>query len=430
MPEVKSDSSREPASAVDLGEEVLRGRIEDLERDLAELYFRLLEARRRETGVDGKSPGPATLDLRLRLQPPEPEVPESSHNGADGEPAAAEDTARVKGRGSRRGAAEFIDKLRRAACLEADRSAVFPLGQVYCYWSKSFETPSSVPDSPRSVFGGYSATGQPLWPEMTTVFLARGDSRIDCLYRDPPTPVTLVQGARELLSDQLATWGRRSSIYRILGQVLAGYLVAPARDGRPRQAYAVTFQAVQHGGSDAPIFLNIIGNLSDGTPVREVLEEASDRLQDALIKTRRALAEVRVHDVPRRRRQRELSRRVLDQLRKLSRNLERIFRQRGRRTLHARDRQRTKQRPTSTAWADALAAKDDAVYRDVEENTWIVLGRKNRVHVFNDAGRHVTSVVYPGETVRHRTTRGKWVRPESSSLGAFRRAVETLARND
>jgi hypothetical protein len=108
---------------------------------------------------------------------------------------------------------------------------------------------------------------------------------------------------------------------------------------------------------------------------------------------------------------------------RLARNLERIFRQRRRRTHHAQDRHQNRGRPASTAFHDALHAAPASVYRDVEEKTWVILGPKNRVHIFNDAGLHVTSIVYPGETVRQRTTRGKWRVPPAEDLSAFRTAL-------
>ena len=53
----------------------------------------------------------------------------------------------------------------------------------------------------------------------------------------------------------------------------------------------------------------------------------------------------------------------------------------------------------------------------------MVLGPKNRVHIFNDKGLHVTSVVYPGETVRQRTSGGKWRIPDAGEKAAFQEAL-------
>ena len=87
-------------------------------------------------------------------------------------------------------------------------------------------------------------------------------------------------------------------------------------------------------------------------------------------------------------------------------------------------------RPASTALQDALQASPESIYRDVEEQTWVVIGPKSRVHVFNDGALHVTSVVYPGETVRARTTRGKWRTPPEDELAAFREALRKSAEGE
>jgi hypothetical protein len=114
-------------------------------------------------------------------------------------------------------------------------------------------------------------------------------------------------------------------------------------------------------------------------------------------------------------------------LNRLARTIDRIYRQSFRRTRHAQVRHRNRERPTSTALGDALHARRDSVYRDVGESTWIIVGPKNRVHVFNDSGHHVTSVVYPGETIRRRTAQGKWKRGTPEELEAFRRSLHAAA---
>ena len=117
-------------------------------------------------------------------------------------------------------------------------------------------------------------------------------------------------------------------------------------------------------------------------------------------------------------------------LQRLARNIERIYRQRLRRTQHSQDRHLERGRPASSALKDALHATPHSIYRDVEEKTWVILGPKNRVHVFNDDALHVTSVVYPGETVRQRTTRGKWLTPHAAEMTAFREALRRRAASE
>ena len=111
---------------------------------------------------------------------------------------------------------------------------------------------------------------------------------------------------------------------------------------------------------------------------------------------------------------------------RLTRNLERIFRQRIRRTKHSQDRHLNRERPAAAALQDAMSARPDEIYRDVLESTWVVLGPRSRVHIFNDAGHHITSVVYPGETVRRRKSQGKWRAAPPEQVRDFQ---ETLSRS-
>jgi hypothetical protein len=387
-----------------------------IEHQIADVFFDLVERRRGVTGIAGETPARSTVELRLEL--PSPAAPAASR-ALDG---------------------QLLEQLSRAAERLADRTAAFPSGRVYCYWCRSFECQHARCADPRSVFYGYSATGQPLWSELSSLLLERHDPRVDFLYREPPIPVTVVQSGNELAGDQLQVYGRGSGVYRILGQLVVGYLDAGAghpaprgtdsvRHRRARSHYALTLQAVQAGDGASGVLLNVVGTLPDGTPALEAIDEAADaRLADLLVKARRRLSEVALESVPRRRRGRERRRRALEILHGLARNLERVFRQKARRTFHSEDRRRDKARPASRAFEDALAAKDERVFRDVEERTWVIVGPKNRVHVFNDAGLHITSVVYPGETVRHRTTKGKWLQPRAEELAAFRTALEETAR--
>ena len=394
---------KEPDSGED---DEIAQRLRGIEKDLAEIFFRLVKRRREKTGISGKTPNRSIVGVKLEL--PAPDAPAAS-NALDG---------------------QLEEQLRRTAERLADHTAVFPSGKVYCYWCRSFECEHAEARECREVFYGYSATGQPLWSEFASVLLERRDPRVDLLYREPPARLTLTQPGDELAGEQLQVYGRGSGIYRVLGQVAVGYLgtnkLRPDHGATTgsREHYALTFQAVQGGDGAGGLLLNVIGRLPDGKPALEVIEESADpRVADAITTTRRRLGEVMLDSVPRRRRSRERKRRALDILRRLAKNLDRIFRQRTRRTRHSNDRRRNKARPTSKALADAIDAKRGSIYRDVEEHTWIVIGPKARVHVFNDDGLHITSVVYPGETVRHRTRKGKWLKPRDEELDAFRIAL-------
>lgn len=378
-----------------------RARVAEIERAIADLFYRAFDERCALTGL-GATPRPTKLELSLSLSPHE-------HPHGD-----------------------LAEQIERAAARLADRCAAFPAGHVHCYWCRSFHCEHSRPPGPREVFTGYSATGQPLWREFASVLLDRSDPRVDLLFAGGGNTLALTQTAVELVDQQLSIYGRHSPIYRILGQVSLGYLKPPkvARGHAISNPFAVTFQAVEAAGGASPAHLNILATADPALPITQTLEEFYDpRIQDAVGATRRRLAEIALRGSSRRRR-RDRERQVMEALRALAKNLDRIFRQSRRRTLHSQDRRREGCRPTSVAVRDALGARPDRVYRDVEENTWVILGPKCRVHVFNDAGRHVTSVVYPGETVRGRTTKGKWVTPPPGDATAFLARLGVSAGGD
>jgi hypothetical protein len=276
------------------------------------------------------------------------------------------------------------------------------------------------------VFAGYGPTGLPLWKDLATLALERKDPRIDDLYRDPPIPFSIVQHGEDLVSAQLPVYGKRSGIYRILGQVSVGYLSLPTGPRSERVAAALTLQAVEAGRGRQRVYLNVIGRLADGTDLWRFLEEEPDsRLADALRTARERLTEFRF----RRRRGRPPAHEAMATLSRLARNLDRIFRQQVRRTKHSQDRHLNRERPAAAALRDAIEARPEEIFRDVSESTWVVIGPRSRVHIFNDQGKHITSVVYPGETVRRRTVQGKWRTAPPETVQGFRDALARMAKN-
>jgi hypothetical protein len=377
-----------------------------LERELFALFFELLERRR---ATRGERDLPARVHPKLILELTDA----AARTGVDGNGHCA---------------GQLLHQLQRAVDRHIERAATFPLGRVYCHWCRSFTCEHSAPPESRSIFGGYTATGQPRWPEFVSVLIEKRHPRIDDVFRETPAPITLLQGGNELASEQLPIYGKHSPIYRILGQVALGYLFLPVNGSGKRAPLAITFQAVEPRDGGQGLGLNVLGRLQDGTPAYQAIEESSDsRLADALLTARRSLDELALFRSPRRGREAERKRRVFGILNNLARNIDRIFRQRSRRTQHSQDRHLERGRPASSALKDALQATPEAIYRDVEERTWVVIGPKNRVHVFNDQALHVTSVVYPGETVRQRTTRGKWRTPPAEEMAAFQAALKGRA---
>lgn len=342
---------------------------------------------------------------------------------------------------ARRFTDRLLGRIRQLALDVGNGDMPFPAGRVYCFWCGSFECAHAQPSGPRAAFRGYSPTGEPLWAEFTNLALEEHHPRVESLYRENASPITLVRSGSDLTREQLGVYGKNSSKYRILGQVLVGYLTAIwGKEERSRTA--LTIQAIETGQSRQQHFLNVVGVLPDGQPAGLMLEELVDsRVADALALARSKLAELSLTssgkpgkkktsgDAPRRRPARQSlatrEKKALTILQRLARNIERIYRQSSRRTQHARDRHRDRERPASTALRDALEADDSSIFRDIQADTWVVVGPRSRVHFFNHQGQHVSSVVYPGETIRKRTTQGKWKRGSAEEREQFTKLLRS-----
>ncbi len=369
-----------------------------IEEELQRLHAELV-ARKQVSGALSRDAERHAVELRLKLS-------------ATGKPAP--------------GARTLFDQLVDSVESLTRREATFPRGHVYCHRCRSFTCEHSRPVDSRHVFAGYTQTGEPSWREFATVLLERRDPRIDQLYKTQPSPVTLLQDGREFTQEQLAVYGKWSSDFRVLGQVAIGYL-SVGENGN-RGSVAMCFQAVQTGGFAGPLVLNVVGTIPDHGPAVEFLESRPDpRISNALLTTRLRLRDLALLECSRRRRSAVLRTKATAILQRLSRNLERIYRQRQRRTRHSQVRHLDRRRPAATAFHDALRADKESVFRDVEERTWVVIGPKNRVHIFNDNALHVTSVVYQGETIRQRTRHGKWLEPREAELIGFREVLRRVA---
>ncbi len=396
MDSQQGDGKRDATAQEGVSFDAFAGRAREIEAKLRRLYADLI-AHKQASGSLAREPRQEPLSFRLTAR--------------EGESTSS----------------ELFEQLRRHVDRLVQQETPIPRGRVYCHWCKSFDCDHSAPVEPRSVFVGFSQTGEPRWREFGSVLIDRRDPRVHRLYDDGAYPIALVQSAAELTEQQLQVYGKWASHFRLLGQLIVGYLRLGGRPGVPRANVALTVQAVHTGDLRRGALLNVIGVLPDGGSAFDALEaDADPRLIDAISIARSRLQDLSLLKSPRRQRwglYRRRSHRIFEQL---ARNLERIFRQQKRRTRHSQDRHLDRRRPAATALQDALAADGTSIYRDVEEKTWVVLGPKNRVHVFNDDGLHITSVVYQGETVRQRTTRGKWLAPPQEELLRFQAALEKV----
>lgn len=305
-------------------------------------------------------------------------------------------------------------------------------GRVYCFRCRAGDCAHAFPPSPLAVFKGYTATGQPDWHELAQALVAEHDDRVDRLFETPPSVLAVVQMGRELKSLQLSSFGKASKTYAVLGQVIAGYLRLPPREaeraGAPERV-AVTLQAAESRDEQGRIRISL--NPLTGMPldlwdellvsawrssVGGPVEEAARGLEDIERRVRAARETARAADA------RKAFGGIPRILHRLAAGLERGGRRGARRTRHAETRRG--ERPVHKALEDARSAGDDELFYDLKRNTFVACGRQGRAHVFNAAGKHVTSFVLPpgGADFRLRTER--WRKLDPAELAGFRELME------
>lgn len=318
----------------------------------------------------------------------------------------------------------LAEQVRRAAEEAGARELVLRPGQVYCFRCETSLCTHSSPPSPGRIFGGYSPTGVPQWPELTEILIAARHPRIDAVY-DPEVRVlaAIFSDAEALTYRQLAVFGRRSKTYDILAQVAFGFLRFPSPEGgRDQEKVAMTLQAVEvRCRSRRPrIVLNVLGRLPGGGEAVESLAGVYHmRVLDSIVAARRLLGRIApAGKAPARAEAEKI-------LKRTARALERIGRQSERRTGHA-ERRRVDRRPTAKALEDALAAQEDRLLWDEHRRTVVVLGSRGRVHVFSPGGRHITSLVLKKEEVEGRKRRERWQALDGKRRRAFKETVESL----
>lgn len=306
---------------------------------------------------------------------------------------------------------------------------VYRTGFCHCFRCGSSACEHSVPPGALSVFKGYSATGLPEWTDLHQVFVEARDERVDRLFAARPGVLAMVQLGHGLRQAQLSSFGRSSKTYSILGQVAVGYLQLPHRhaDAGGDRRLALTFQVVETRGKDGAIQirLNTLAGRLTATEFEELL--ASDwepwlyRARELAVRAIEAIerraASARSTNRPED--AQAAMRRVPVVLRRLAEFLERGHRQGQRRTRHVEER-RQENRPVHKALEDAREAGIGALYHDEKTETWIVCGPQGRTHVFNDEGRHVTSLVLKPDAVAFRLRTRRWRRATVEEAAAFK----------
>lgn len=316
------------------------------------------------------------------------------------------------------------------ALVEAGPLAPWREGAVFCYRCRANTCTHATPPDTRAVFAGYEATGKPIWAGFLEVCLAARPEGLDALFESPPGVVALAQAGRALGEGLLPGFGADEAVYVVHGQVVLGFVPRDLRGSDDRVAFTVQAVEVRHPAASARLRLNLLGPLDHALIAAAAGEGAprnqAEQLRRTLEQARRRLetAERRVGDAEARAEAIDVAALVEPTLGRLRGDLIRVLRPRTERTRHAEARHRGGERPTSTAWDDARAAGAERLLADRRRQTVVVLGPRNRAHVFTHAGRHVTSLrLEPGEVGRKTASR-RWVPLDDDAVQAFRAAVE------
>lgn len=111
----------------------------------------------------------------------------------------------------------------------------------------------------------------------------------------------------------------------------------------------------------------------------------------------------------------------------VARRLEKDWRGKERRTAHGQQRHAEKDRPTRMAMADLARANAADLLFDTRRETLVVVGDRGRAHVFNLAGKLVTSVRYNPAVIEKRRQNGVWRPAAAEEIRKVREQVAAVA---
>jgi hypothetical protein len=321
--------------------------------------------------------------------------------------------------------------------LLAER-AIFRPGHVFCLRCGNAECEHSTPPAVRQVFAGFGPTGLPRFLDFGQWLLDRQDPRVDLLYKEPPRVLSHVARGEELTAALLPPYREDPSGYRLHGQVTAGWFRGTDADGRPAvvavslllaslptprgQRHGINVVGTGPGGESLEHFCHRLGRIPWSGPVRwaQSVAEQIGSAKPAAKGGGKGKGEARGKGVPKRR---------LDGLLAgLSRRLEKDSRARRRRTRHAEQRHDEGDRPTRMALADLERAEEGAVFHDARRDTLVVVGERGRSHVFNPAGKLVTSIRYAPDAIERRRKQGVWRAADGEQIRQLKEQVAAKQR--
>ncbi|MEE2755188.1 MAG: hypothetical protein VYA30_00950 [Myxococcota bacterium] len=290
-------------------------------------------------------------------------------------------------------------------------------GILWCFQCKTDGCGHSRPTDPRQTFAGYTATGKPTWQGLLDICLKFRPPGMDKLFTPKPSIVVMDLTDEQLSDERLPQFTEGQGTRRVLGQVVVGLLnphleVSSTHDDK--RTLTIQVLSVNTNSGDVEYCLNLIGftvnEIADAASKTRGGRATAERLRRLISKTQarlqaapQKLSTLSGTDQERR------SVFIEKTLRTLKRDVSQIFSSQTRRTQHARERHLSGQRPTRTAWDDTKRVPLERVLYDKRHKTYVVIGKRNRAHIFSPAGLHVTSLRLHSGEIDRKLKRERWV---------------------
>ncbi|MEE2788941.1 MAG: hypothetical protein VX589_16515 [Myxococcota bacterium] len=331
------------------------------------------------------------------------------------------------------------DVLREVKQGSRARTSQYSESELWCFQCGSLGCGHGAPPSDQHVFAGYLETGKPQWRPFLAVCLETRPPGLDALFTDPPGVVVLEWAKDDLHEERLSHFGEEGDGFEVVAQAAIGLLnkdCVPGKSASDSSRKPVIIQVIRLCAprSKALYQIRIAGMRwaeIDGVSAKVPQRHPARQLSRALANARRRLtANVRKANAMARRGEAVDLEDVVNQfIARFATEARRIYRPAGKRTKHAQLRHRSGERPTSNAWADAREVAADKLLYDTRRETYIVIGKKGRAHVFTQTGQHVTSLRLAEGEIDSKVRRRRWRIVAPTEYRSFRQLIESGRRS-
>lgn len=311
-----------------------------------------------------------------------------------------------------RAKAEFLARTRRGT----DTSEWTP-GAVFCLQCTSSTCEHALPPSRDAVFLRYTPNGKPIFRPLQDVLLEQRPVLGEQLYRGPRKLVDFLC-IKPQDKDPLLSEVRNRSSVSIEAVLYLGFLRSVRLCDGERAATSLlllrngTRLRLHQVGLNEAVF-DRLAELPDDDHIKALdqsIRFAARKLKRLARQHKAGVADQKMSPVT-----------VLKQL---GTAMRRISMKHRSRTKHAKKRHEEGGRPTGQAIKDALRVGSHSLLFDERRQTWVVIGRRGRAHLFAPAGKHVTSIRLETGEVQRKKGSGRWRPVDQAAFLRFRSLFE------